>query len=433
MHKISDHEFYTVLEKLEDKDLIFSKVAGLGKPVLREDIKTACVSFDSKGKTLNWCFNPTFWKNCSVYKRAFIIAHEMLHILLDHGHRMKGLDLKISNIAADVAINEMLVRTFKFDRNLIEAVDDYCWVDTVFQPPHFNPSLVSQNESFEYYYNLLMKKIEELSGNSSELADGQELVDEHEGFRSISDKEAEELANKLDESLKKHDSTAVKKFREKISKKKDSKSVPLAGTAKGAMERMMDKFKGPRKPKWEKVIKNWERRAKESLEADVGTWMKIDRRYTEFYKNDSVFVEGFMEEELPPKKSRILVYFIMDSSGSMSGYAERLWAAARSLDPKRFEIILKCHDTRVFDISIKESKLYGFGGTCFDIIEEDILKEMDKRKMPYPGAVFHLTDMYGNRVEPMFPKRWHVFYTGDGYGRNNYPKGVHFHSLADYE
>lgn len=431
MHKISDHEFYTVLEKLEDKDLIFSKVAGLGKPILREDIKTACVSFDSKGKTLNWCFNPTFWKNCSVYKRAFIIAHEMLHILLDHGHRMKGLDLKISNIAADVAINEMLVRTFKFDRNLIEAVDDYCWVDTVFQPPHFNPSLVSQNESFEYYYNLLMKKIEELSGNSSELADGQELVDEHEGFRNISEKEAEELANKLDESLKKHDSTAVKKFREKISKKKDSKSVPLAGTAKGAMERMMDKFKGPRKPKWERVIKNWERRAKESLEADVGTWMKIDRRYTEFYKNDSVFVEGFMEEELPPKRTKLDVFAFLDTSGSCSSLAQRFWDAINSIDKKKFDLHLRCFDVKVYNISLKDKKLYGFGGTYFHILEEHIQQEIKSSNIKYP-TVFCLTDGYGTAINPEKPSKWHIFLTENG-STGCFAQGMKVHKLSDYE
>lgn len=431
MHKISDHEFYTVLEKLEDKDLIFSKVAGMGKPMLREDIKTACVSFDSKGKTLNWCFNPIFWKNCSVYKRAFIIAHEMLHILLDHGHRMRGLDLKISNVAADVAINEMLVRTFGFERGLVDGADDYCWVDTVFKAPDFDPSLISKNESFEYYYTLLMQKIKESSEGASGIAEGNELVDEHEGFRSISDKEAEELANKLDESLKKHDSTAVKKFREKISKKSNKRTDKLAGTAKGAMERMMDKFKVPRKPKWEKVIKNWERRAKESLEADVGTWMKIDRRYTEFYKNDSVFVEGFMEEELPPKKTKLDVFAFLDTSGSCGPLAERFWAAIKSIDQRKFNLHLRCFDTSVYSISLKDQRLYGFGGTYFHILEDHIQQEIQSSHIKYP-TIFCLTDGYGTAINPEKPNKWHIFLTENG-STGCFANGMKVHKLSDYE
>jgi len=56
MKVISDAEFYKVLDKLDQFDLVFSKLASIGKPIFCDDkfCKTACVTFDKAGKYIKW-------------------------------------------------------------------------------------------------------------------------------------------------------------------------------------------------------------------------------------------------------------------------------------------------------------------------------------------------------------------------------------------
>jgi predicted metal-dependent peptidase len=70
-----------------------------------EDAKntpTACTD----GRVIN--INPEFYESLTYYQQLSLLAHEVLHVGLCHHVRIRGRDLLIWNIAADMAINPLL-------------------------------------------------------------------------------------------------------------------------------------------------------------------------------------------------------------------------------------------------------------------------------------------------------------------------------------
>jgi hypothetical protein len=117
-------------------------------------------------------------------------------------------------------------------------------------------------------------------------------------------------------------------------------------------------------------------------------------------------------EDINLVKDKIDVYFFMDTSGSCLYLKDRFFQAARSLDPKRFNIRLFCFDTVVHETTIESRKIYGGGGTCFRIIENFI--QQQKKDGSYPDAVWVITDGYGTNVSPEKPDRWYWFVSDFG-------------------
>jgi hypothetical protein len=58
------------------------------------------------------------------------------------------------------------------------------------------------------------------------------------------------------------------------------------------------------------------------------------------------------------EKNRLDVFFFLDVSGSCYSYKDRFYAAAKSLDPKRFNLRLFSFDTQVTALDINKWKVY---------------------------------------------------------------------------
>lgn len=75
------------------------------KQVFTEILPTAATD----GKNL--LVNPEFFYNLSVNERITLLAHEVLHVALDHMHRKGDRDPQLWNVAADYVINYSLKNT----------------------------------------------------------------------------------------------------------------------------------------------------------------------------------------------------------------------------------------------------------------------------------------------------------------------------------
>ena len=107
--------------------------------------------------------NPEFMAQCTPPQWNFILLHEALHIRLDHIKRMEGKYHVIANVAGDLAINCMIEQWTKIQTkksevwpydHLIERVPNGCYPgqnDFAKYPPF---------EAMEWYYNELMKDIQ---------------------------------------------------------------------------------------------------------------------------------------------------------------------------------------------------------------------------------------------------------------------------------
>jgi hypothetical protein len=413
---------------------IFYKIVEIGKPCFSDKIPTAAVQFDKEGKFINFIFNEKFWEKCDDYKKMFVICHEAMHIILNHGTRfLDKTDTRTANIAMDVVVNHSLVRDFGFIRNEIDSKNEYCWVDTVFKDKKYLGFDYPDDESTEFYYNQIEKNKKDKNNrnddgdkvNQDKQKDGSQgtgseednkLVDSHE---DLSNEDLEKVVNDVIDSL---DNEEKKQFTETM------KNIKDAGNALGGWL-TIPKIKEVRKRKWETVIKQWEINCLKTTEAEREQWIKKSRRMSSFQSN-LILPSTSAIECLHKDKNKINVFFFLDTSGSCINYAHRFFTAANSLPKDKFDIKLFCFDTCVVETDIKSSNVYGGGGTSFSIMEKKIQEEKLKTKK-YPKAVFVITDGYGDAVKPEFPARWHWFLT-DNYTRL-IPSNSFKYDLKDFE
>jgi predicted metal-dependent peptidase len=425
---ISTDKFFQIAQDLEVFHGIFSRIWQMGKPLADETIPTAAIRFDKNGGFFSFCFNPTFLKSLDDYNLKFIICHEALHVILNHGYRSFGLIPEIANQAMDVVINESLVKNFGFDRTKINNEKDLCWYDTVF--PNSEDE-IEHDKSFEYYYELLMDQMLDEGGCfKKQNGGGKKTVDHHDGFGS---EEQDQIDQKIDDACDALSNEERKKLKEIVQKLLDDDTIQdlSRGDGAGGLVKIMNVTDVIKKRKWETVIKKWAEQFLRHKDKNMEQWARINRRFVTLSRD--MFIPTEMEtDNFEKEKWRIKVLFFLDTSGSCAHLAERFFKAAKSLPEDRFDINLCCFDTRVYETDLKSGKLYGFGGTSFHIIEDYIQQfKKNKNKNRYPDAIFLITDGYGTPVNPEFPKRWYWFLS------ENYkaciPKESNIYNLSEYE
>lgn len=69
--------------------------------------------------------NPQFTYNLNLLQKTFVLAHEIMHCVLNHLRRGKGHNQKKSNIAADYECNITLAGIKPFDFNMIKGMGAY--------------------------------------------------------------------------------------------------------------------------------------------------------------------------------------------------------------------------------------------------------------------------------------------------------------------
>jgi hypothetical protein len=416
---MSNEEFEEIAERLSKYHSVFYKIWSMGKPFFTKSIPTAAVTFDKKGDFVRFLFNPDFWETRTTEQKDFIFCHEALHIILEHGRRCKNIyryQRDSSNIAQDVVINHMLIKSFGFNQDNVDPAGAYCWIRTVYGKD--SPRIL-EDECFEYYFNRLPRtKFLPVI-----------LVDVHNYKDSAVEVEGH-IIPQLEEGLS---ATQKEEIEEAIKEALAPGDEPItgyvAGNLPGSAWKIMRAYVAPKKKKWETVIKNWEIKARNKNLRDVEQWSRTSRRWT-LLPND-IILPSEMEDYEGRDESKINVYFFLDTSGSCEGYAERFWKAAQSLPKDKFIKKLFCFDTSVYPVNEKERKLYGFGGTNFGVLESYIQKEI-KDGEKYPQAVFVITDGCGTEIRPAIAKRWYWFLTP--FGVQHYiPKESKIFQLKDFE
>lgn len=436
--QIEDELFFA----LQRYHLLFKVFWELADYSFDEVVPTACITFDrNSGSPIKLHINPKFWDERNFSEKLFVIMHEMLHVLLEHGKRFKELKQleypdEIKNIAMDVAINEMIIWLYDFDKTELseEFLTNSCWVDSIhakqgWKDKEFAPP---KTKSTEFYLGELDFKVVPVFS----MAGGHNLEDFDESMTSILDSGdrsgvLNDFYDKIEERL--HE-LAEDKVEESESKKAQEVQCKQRGMEKGCLYKVLKKAKKKINRKWENVVKKWAALQLEERDIPLDRWDRKDRRYENILKrNGHIKMPSILDTpKLIPVKNRILVFFYLDTSGSCISYAERFFNAASTLDPKRFDVRLFCFDTEVYETSLKTRKVYGGGGTSFDIIEDSVQSYTKEHKMKYPKAVWILSDGYGNAVTPAQPKNWYWFLT-EGHTDNLIHPKSHKFLLSNYE
>ncbi len=418
--QLEQEEFAAIAEGLEGFNSLFYKLWDIGRPQWCDTIPTAGVGFDEDGEYISFLFNKEFWDKCTPYERLFVVAHECLHVFLNHGIRTKdGDDHQVCNSALDVVVNETLLSGFGFQRDRISFADDLCFRDTVFtkQGIHADP-----NESFEYYYNLLSQNTTYIKLNVVVLGSGEDggpsVLDDHSKFigKDLSDIAAE-AAGTLDD-----------KEKEELRKAIESQLNTPAGKAALGNLSLTKPLSHKKSLKWKEVVR------KQFLRAEGGPeeqWGMRSRRQN-MLPSDAILPS---ERDNDGLFRRTEVCLFLDNSGSCASLKDQFFTAALSLPSNEFRVRAFSFDTNVYEIDLKSLKIRGGGGTAFAPIEHTLLK-IEGATGRYPQLVFVITDGYGTQVNPKHPKRWHWFLQDerqkDNVLKHYAPKECHAHILKDF-
>ena len=306
----------------------------------------------------------------------------------------------------DIAVNEMLLKGFRFELNKLQNCPQLCLCDTVFKGKN-----VSKDRSFGFYYNLLIKEAEDSPTPAT--------LDSHKGLREVSNDILDQIADSLgeDTTITKEDvDQFTKNASADISKDgyggKDQCDVGSAtgaktmigrGTTPSLLKRVLDPpmYKNPKKS-WKDLVKGLVFKIMQDKEYYDEQWAKTPRRLSCFQPD---FYLPYEEKNTRKVKDKYEAWFFLDNSGSCYSESKQFFGAYKTVPEEYFKTRLFAFDTEVVEIDKKGEFPYG-GGTSFTCIENYILKEITRKNIEYPEVVFVLTDGLGDNVKPKFPERW---------------------------
>lgn len=391
MYQYKYYNYYKISNQLLEFHELFYKFWTVGRPTFTNKIPTAAVCFNKKdGKFFQFLFNPDFWDSLDDYERCFVIAHECLHVVLNHGIRARDGEPRKTAIAIDIIVNYILSNNLglKLTPKLLEG--------SHFQTVFKDHKKIPKNKSFEYYYNLLEEHPEEVNDGVLEGAgdhgylmelDMDGLMEYIFENQNLTDEQKKEIKNKIEAQLKQ------------------------AGTE--SLDNIMEIYGNSKRKlsfKWEQLMKHLVRTKMSIYQREYAgaNWTKEDRR-TALLPSD-VIMPLYLNEK-PEFKNEM--WFFTDCSGSCSHLVDQFTEVARSIPEKIFDVKYHIFDTITKEWDIKKTYAEAGGGTCFSQIETYIQNKIKKEKIRYPKTVFIITDGCGTPVKPEYPANWFWILSAD--------------------
>ena len=393
MIRFTDDEKHDLLDQLDTRGLYLHSLWGLSELFWTTKVETAAVMLHKD--TISMVFNPDFWAPLSPEAQLFVVVHEQLHLMSDHFRRMKFSegDAKNKNMAADVAINHMIVRNFGFDRTCIPEWEKYCWVDTVFKGMS-----VSDNQTAEYYYALL-KQLEELGkaiGDAMTMDDHQYGED---GDKSKpSEKVREAIQNARQETREMIEEQEGSEPTSEDFNQTDVDKIPMHGTS----EQIHKEYVRPGK-NWKQLYNKIPRTIMD--ERTESHWVHQARRHT--LLPTDLMMPG---ESLINVPDRVNVNVYLDTSGSCIDHARYFLRSALTLPPNQFEVNMFGFCETVYPVGQTPPNygLKGFGAESYPAVVDHV------EKWGRLDAIFVFTDGYSPYISPPNPKKWHWLITPGG-------------------
>lgn len=409
MQAFSSEEWTRIANSLESHHAIFYKMWTHGRPQFNDSIETAAVEFDKLGNCIRMSINPSFWESIGDQAKLFVVSHEMLHIILNHGLRLKSLGMAnaaAANICMDIVVNHALVSGFGFDRELVESEMALsmgceekkpllCWIDNV-----FDGTSVKEGECFEHYLNLYRKVFGDGNCNRAAMMN-HGCLDDH---AKLPDFGTESIMENISRDLSADDLGNL----HKVLKRLHSKDFSAAGSWHWAIP---SKPRQQKKRRWESVVRRWERKIMSQDFAEGDQWCRSSRRQT-LLPSDLIVPSELECFGWGLHENSVDVMFFIDTSGSCWEYKERFLGAAHGLSKRHFNTKVFCFDTQVAEISLKYKRVYGGGGTSFREVASAVERQASASKR-HPH-VFVLTDGYGDCATIERPSLWHWFITRGG-------------------
>ena len=301
-------------------------------------------------------WNPDFVESLgSVEKVMFLIAHEVMHVALNHGSRLRSRNPLIWNLACDFAINLILVDSG------MEFIEGGC-LDKQYEG-------MSADEIYD-------KLIEQADKCRQKGGDGKPGDPGMPGFDSMHGPQGDLMQPEGADNPAKQAELA-RKIQQKVAQA--ATTARMAGKLAGALERFVNDVLEP-KVAWPDLLRDYMTR----VTRDDETWAKRNRRFQSIY----------LPDRHNERMGEIIV--IGDTSGSITNdelqqVASEVQAVADQVRPERIRVIWA--DTKVAGEDVFEDgdlilvKPKGGGGT-------DMRVPLEYAEQFEPHVVILITDGY---------------------------------------
>lgn len=422
-------------------------------PIFSKAVPTAAIMFTKDhGVAIQLIFNEDFWKTLTYYERCFVFAHEVYHVLLDHGRRGSAYFATIEeklhnwrrlNKAQDVCINEILKRDYfsSVHESMFPTVYPMmCDLKNCFN----NDPAVLPDQNFIYYYELMTVQDQNATKMDGQfvLGDGQggdlidcelpqdiaealgKLIEElnsgtpsggnGEGKAPAENEAAvDQIENQIDEITSRANNGTPEQHEKNEA---THKGYGLGGDPGGNIQ---VKIEVEVVDTLDDALKHIVRKSKKIYNAKVATsWSKFNRRTAAIPKT-GIHIPVY-DVTRPDHKPHIAVY--ADVSGSVEAWSSKFFKLISELDLDKYEIKLFAWASYVSE-AIIEKGIARYNNTGYGTNIANVFDNFKKQTENF-DAVVVLTDgeySLSNYQNIKSFDNWYFFYTPGS--RTNHPAG----------
>lgn len=411
--------------------IMFAFDESLLVPEFSTEVPTAAVTFSkTEGyKHVKLIFNPDFWATLNQREKEFVFAHEVMHVMFDHGLRgaqyfstipKETQDARVLNISMDICSNEILFDQYFYTRAESEfpvLVPMICTLESVFKD---KVDQVLPHQNFIYYYEKIFELFADENERSSISIIGLDIPsggsngsgegDEADG--DITPEEIAEIQKAINEAF-----TDTPEDRERG----NSSGYSLDNSTAGNMTVKPDEpTRGSLDECLKKVVGT---STKSSPELHKTNWYHQDRRSTAMRstgRNQMMFPTRRIEKKV--FKPSIAIY--SDVSGSVANMSKKFFSLIAKLDETKYDIEVFAWASAVSPVDMnKKTGEYSARNTGYGTNIDAVLKyhdELERKDRKY-DAVIVLTDGEYSRISNKSSdkySRWNFFFTGSNYSDN---------------
>lgn len=428
--------YHEATEYLDDEYAYFlTHVLNIGQPEWFAGVPTACVAVEkgvkeSKYNTdFRFIFNPEFAKTLDAKGMGFVLAHETMHIVLNHlklGKRFK--DAQRFNVAADCVINDYLASmgiepiTFEGGGKVMRGEDivGYDCANATVSDVYVDVKPQQEGDG---------EGDGQGQGGYGNYGKGSKPIDDHNW---IHDPDAGKQKEKgIDEANKGNSNTPQTVER---TRQDDDFRSSMAGTGVGGRQVFAEKHGIGLK--WADLLQKVNPFMFKGGPKPRPAWHKRPRK-----------LGAFPNVNLPVKEAGVrdkggevpAIVMALDTSGSI-GYeqANEFVNLAKSVPQRKIKLFVCTFTTQYEELDL-DNPQWSSGGTAFDPISSYIEEVvMPKNKGNYPKAVVVVTDGYAN-FNHKYPTGhedawwWLITHDSGSYGGYGYEQRPgHDEKLNDY-
>lgn len=368
------------------KDCAFFATLILQTPVYwltADEVDTAATD----GKNL--FFNPEFFLGLDPDERIFLVLHEVMHNVYNHGIRLGFRDRTTWNEAGDYVINDDLIqRGFKMPKDGLHDVGYRGMsADEVYEDLISKKDKGQSNAPAPWQDIKAPPDSQQGDGTPDPNGNGQGGQGQNQGLGDVQAPTAQEVED--------HNKNLLTQATQASQMSGDK-----AGTVPGSLERTLEEMLKPKLP-WNKILAKF----LFSLNKNDYSWRKPNRRFI----SQGIIMPSLHSEGVGR------IDFAVDTSGSVSEsdfnrFISEIGYVFKTFNPKeigvmQFDSVLQSNDKCCSVQDFLKIKFSGGGGTRIEPVLE-VFKDNDAK------ALIILTDGYlyhGEKLDPKKPVIWCIY------------------------